>query len=85
MGLITALLGLPLAPLKGLIRLAELIQDEAERQLRDPVVVRRELEEIETARATGVMSEEEAEEAMNLILQRMTGQPAGPVGDTERR
>ncbi|MEU4550254.1 gas vesicle protein GvpG [Nonomuraea dietziae] len=77
MGLITSLLGLPLAPLKGLIRLAELIQDEAERQLRDPAVVRRELEEIETARATGVMSEEEAEEAMNLILQRMTGRPAG--------
>ncbi|MEV4163129.1 gas vesicle protein GvpG [Nonomuraea dietziae] len=85
MGLITSLLGLPLAPLKGLIRLAELIQDEAERQLRDPAVVRRELEEIETARATGVMSEEEAEEAMNLILQRMTGQPAGPMGDMEGR
>ncbi|GAA3468346.1 gas vesicle protein GvpG [Nonomuraea roseola] len=85
MGLITSLLGLPLAPLKGLIRLAELIQDEAERQLRDPAVVRRELEEIETARATGAMSEEEAEEAMNLILQRMTGQPAGPMDDTERR
>ncbi|MEU7893675.1 gas vesicle protein GvpG [Nonomuraea sp. NPDC049152] len=84
-GLVTGILGLPLAPLKGLIRLAELIRDQVDRELYDPAVVRRELEEIEAAQAEGLISEEEAAEAMNQILQRMIAQPTAEPEDTERR
>ncbi len=73
MGLFTALLELPLAPVKGVIRLGELLRDEAERKMHDPTVIRRELDEIEAAQAAGELTEEEAEEAMTEILQRMTG------------
>lgn len=85
MGLVTGILGLPLAPLTGLIRLAELIRDQVDRELHDPAVVRRELEEIEAAQAEGLISEEEAAEAMNQVLQRMIAQPMAEPEDTERR
>lgn len=85
MGLLTAILGFPLAPLKGVIRLGELLRDEAERRLHDPAVARRELEEIDEARAAGLLSEEDAAEAMDLVLRRMTGQPADLPEDTDRR
>ncbi|MFE3451675.1 gas vesicle protein GvpG [Nonomuraea sp. NPDC059194] len=90
MGLFSSVFGLPLLPLKGLIRLAEVLRDEADRQLHDPAEARRELEEIEAAQAEGRLSEEEAAEAMSLVLQRLTGQAAtqqdtGLPKDTERR
>ncbi|WP_030452767.1 gas vesicle protein GvpG [Herbidospora cretacea] len=71
MGLFTSILELPLAPVKGVIRLGELLRDEAERKMRDPTVARRELEQIEEAQAAGELTEEEASEAMNAVLQRM--------------
>ncbi|WP_214103811.1 gas vesicle protein GvpG [Acrocarpospora catenulata] len=85
MGLLTSILGFPLAPLKGVIRLGELLRDEADRRLHDPAVARRELEEIDEARAAGRLSEEEAAEAMDLVLRRMAGQHADLPEDTERR
>ncbi|MGV9302391.1 gas vesicle protein GvpG [Nonomuraea sp. NPDC004354] len=85
MGLLTMVVGLPLAPLKGLIKLAEVLRDEADRQLYDPSVAKRELEEIENARDAGEISEEEAEEAMERVLLRITGQATDPPDDTEGR
>ncbi|MFD1932651.1 MULTISPECIES: gas vesicle protein GvpG [Nonomuraea] len=82
MGLITGILGLPLAPLKGLIRLAEVIQEQVDRELHDPAVARRQLEEIEAAQAEDVISEEEAHEAMTQVLERMTDQSAAEPEDT---
>jgi cytochrome c-type biogenesis protein CcmI len=71
MGLFTTLLGAPLAPLNGLIRLAELIQEQVDRQTRDPAAVRRRLEEVEEARAAGLITEEDADRATEEILQQM--------------
>ncbi|MEO3814815.1 gas vesicle protein GvpG [Sphaerisporangium sp. B11E5] len=71
MGLFTMLLGAPLAPVQGLIRLAELIQEQVDRQMRDPAAVRRRLEEVEEARASGLITEEEAARATEDILQQM--------------
>ncbi|MET9344391.1 gas vesicle protein GvpG [Nonomuraea sp. NPDC003804] len=85
MGLLTMIVGLPLAPLKGLIKLAEVLRDEADRQLYDPAVAKRELEEIEKARDAGEISEEEAEEAMERVLLRITGQATDLPDDTEGR
>jgi gas vesicle protein GvpG len=56
---LTLLFKLPLMPLRGVITLAELIADEAERELHDPARVRRELEEAESKRAAGQISDED--------------------------
>jgi hypothetical protein len=51
---------LPLLPLRATIRLAQLIQEEAERQLSDPATLRRQLEDVERAQAAGDISGQEA-------------------------
>ncbi len=75
MNLFTLLLGWPLLPLQGVIRLGEMIQEQAEREMRDPTAVRRQLEELEEAAEAGLISEEEQAQAMEEILRRMTGPP----------
>jgi hypothetical protein len=72
MGLLTLPFRLPLLPVQGVIRLAELIQDEAERQLHDPAAVRAELEEAERLAADGVISDEELAERQQEALGRLT-------------
>ncbi|MGN9842045.1 gas vesicle protein GvpG [Nonomuraea sp. H19] len=79
MGLISLFFGWPLLPVKGVIRLGELIQEQVERELRDPVVIRRRLEELERLKADGAISEEDAARETELIFQRMTGR-SGPAG-----
>ncbi|MEU6717389.1 gas vesicle protein GvpG [Nonomuraea sp. NPDC046802] len=83
MGLISLIFGWPVAPVRGVIRLGELIQQEVEREMRDPAVVRRRLEEIEASRAAGLISEEEEALETQAVLQGMIGGP-GPVEEEER-
>lgn len=71
MGLFNLLVGWPLAPVKLLMRLGELIEEQVDLQLHDPAAVRRQLEEVEEARAAGLISEEEEDRAVEEILQRM--------------
>ena len=73
MGLFSLLFGWPLAPVAGVIRLGELIQEQVERELRDPAAVRRQLEEIERGQSAGQISEEEEAAAVEEILGWMTG------------
>jgi Gas vesicle protein G len=70
-GLLTGLLGLPLAPARGVVWLAERIRDHAEEQFYDPVQIRAELERVEEARQAGEISEEEAAELENELLERL--------------
>jgi hypothetical protein len=56
---LTLLFKLPVMPLQGVIRLAQLIDEQAERELHDPSRVRRELEEAESKRAAGEISDED--------------------------
>ncbi|GAB2916091.1 hypothetical protein GCM10027203_14520 [Nonomuraea fastidiosa] len=72
-GLISLIFTWPLAPMRGLVRLAEMIQDQAERELRDPAAVRRRLEAIEAARQAGQISEEEERRAVEEVLRLATG------------
>lgn len=76
MGLFGLLFGWPLAPVRGVIRLGELIQEQVEREMSDPAAVRRELEELDRVLAAGLISEEEHAERMQEVLQRMIGTPA---------
>ncbi|WP_405148018.1 gas vesicle protein GvpG [Sphaerisporangium sp. NBC_01403] len=71
MGLFGMLVSWPLAPVQLLIKLGELIEQQVDQQLHDPASVRRQLEEVEEARAAGLISEEEEARAMEDILQRM--------------
>ncbi|MFI7440516.1 gas vesicle protein GvpG [Nonomuraea indica] len=75
MGLFGLLFGWPLAPVRGVIRLGELIQEQVEREMSDPAAVRRELEELDRVLAAGLISEEEHAERMQEVLQRMIGAP----------
>lgn len=47
MDIVSLTIGLPFAPLRGLLALARVLQQEAEEQLYSPAAIRRELEEIE--------------------------------------
>ena len=53
MGLISGLLTLPLAPVRGTVWLAERIQEQAESELYDETAIRAGLLELEQARETG--------------------------------
>lgn len=76
MGLFTGLLTLPLAPVRGVAWVAEQVQEQAERELYDPVKIRRQLEDVDELRAAGHISEEEAdaleEELVERLLQSQT-------------
>jgi hypothetical protein len=71
---------LPLLPLQGVLRLAALIQQEADRQLADPARVRHELEEIQQRLESGQIPEQEAARAEDEAVTRFTaGPPSGPA------
>jgi hypothetical protein len=70
-GLLTGLLGLPLVPVRGVVSLAEQIRDHAEEQIHDPVRIRTELEWVDAARLAGEISEAEAADLENELLQRL--------------
>ena len=71
MGPLTFLFGLPLMPLRGVVRLGEIIYDQAWQELHDPAAIRHELEEVEEARAAGEISAEQAQEAEQVALSRL--------------
>jgi cytochrome c-type biogenesis protein CcmI len=70
-GLITGLLTLPLAPVRGTVWLAERIQEQAEAELYDEDVIRAQLMEIDAAREAGEIDEEEATQAEDELLERL--------------
>lgn len=71
MGLITAILGLPLAPLRGTIAIGEQILRQAEEAYYDPATIKRQLEAVEQQRQDGSLSEEEAAAWEDELLQRL--------------
>ena len=71
MGLITGLLGLPQAPLRGTIAVAEQIQRQAEEEFYDPVRIRNQIEEIDRQRAAGELSDEQATIWEDELVERL--------------
>jgi hypothetical protein len=71
MGLITGLLTLPLAPVRGTIWIAERIYEQAEAELNDERAIREQLMEIEAAREAGEIDDETAAEAEDILLERL--------------
>jgi hypothetical protein len=71
MGLISGLLTLPLAPMRGAVWAAKILEAEAEDQLYDESSIMAALMELEAARETGEYSEEEIEESENALVERL--------------
>ena len=80
MGLITGLLTLPLAPLRGTIAVAQVLLEEAEAQLNDPERIRHELEHVESLREAGALTEEEAMAWEDTLIERLTAGDATGEG-----
>jgi hypothetical protein len=70
-GLITGLLTLPLAPVRGTVWLAERIQEQAERELYDEDAIREQLMQLEAMNAAGDLSDEELAAAEDALLERL--------------
>lgn len=77
MGLLTGILGLPIAPVRGLVWLAEQIKEQAEEQYYDPARIRAQLEQIDESRRSGEMTEDECAELENDLLQRLMSRRRG--------
>lgn len=71
MGLFTGLVTLPLAPVRGVVWLAEVLQEQAEAQLYDPGKIAAEMQEIADAVANGEMTDEEAAEREEELIARL--------------
>jgi chorismate mutase len=70
-GLVTGLLGLPLAPVRGVVWLAGQVLEQAEDQFYDPGRIRAQLDRVEQARRSGELSEEECAGIEDELLQRL--------------
>lgn len=71
MGFLSAVVLLPLAPLRGTIWLAERLTEVAERELDSESTIRRLLVEAEIAFESGELSEAEYEQVEDELLDRL--------------
>jgi hypothetical protein len=71
MGLISGLLTLPLAPVRGVAWIGEVVQEEAERQLASEYDPELALAELDVARAAGEIDEEEAAEIETQLIEEL--------------
>jgi Gas vesicle protein G len=70
-GLLTGLLTLPLAPVRGTVWIAERLVEQAERELGDEPTIRRRLTELQVRHDLGEISDEELAEAEDAWLSRL--------------
>jgi Gas vesicle protein G len=68
MGLLSWVVLWPLAPVRGVVALGELIQRRVDQELHDPARTRRQLEDLEEARRRGEITPEQERQAQEQIL-----------------
>jgi hypothetical protein len=71
MGLITGLITLPLAPVRGVAWIGEQIAEEADRQLDPEARIRRELGRLQVEHELGDLSDEEFERREDELLEQL--------------
>lgn len=71
MGLFSGLVTLPLAPVKGVMWLAETLTEQAEAQLYDPGRIAAEMQEVADAVAAGEITEDEAAAREDDLIRRL--------------
>ena len=79
MGLLTGLLLLPLAPVRGTIWIAEKLAAYAESELNDERAIRRLLLEAEAALEAGELTEAEFDQVEDQLLDRLDALQNAPV------
>ena len=72
---------LPFLPVQGVIKLAELIEEEADRQYRDPARIRRELEEAQRQRDAGEITDDELAQIEDELTSILVAPAASPSVD----
>ncbi|GAA4846312.1 gas vesicle protein GvpG [Actinomycetospora corticicola] len=78
MGLFTELLLLPLAPVRGVVWVAERIEEQVDHRLNDPAVIRAQIDDLDAAHERGEISESERDAQQDVLLARLTGrEPSG--------
>ncbi|WP_432476105.1 gas vesicle protein GvpG [Nocardioides sp. GXQ0305] len=81
MGLLSGLVGLPLAPLRGTVAVAEQVLRQAEEEFYDPARIRTELEEVARQREDGTLTDDEATAREDALVERlMIGQQRAREG-----
>ena len=70
-GLISGILGLPLAPLRGVTWVAEQVLEQAEEEFYDPARIREQLEEVQRLREDGSLTDEEAIMWEDELIERL--------------
>jgi hypothetical protein len=71
MGLLTGLLSLPVAPLRGTIAVADQVLRQAEQEFYDPARIRAELAEVARRREDGTLTDDEATEWEDALIERL--------------
>ena len=71
MGLLRGIAMLPLAPVEGVVWLAQRLQEEAERQFYDPETILAELAQLQQAVDSGEMGEDEYAQMEDTLLDRL--------------
>lgn len=71
MGLITGILTLPLAPVRGVVWVAEKVAEQAELELYDENRIMGELAALERAKDTGELDEEDFNRYVDELLERL--------------
>lgn len=71
MGLITGILTLPLAPVRGVAWVAEKVAEQAELELYDENRILRELSELEAAHDRGEVNEQRFDAGVEQLLERL--------------
>jgi hypothetical protein len=81
MGLLTGLLTLPIAPLRGVVAVAEQVRRQAEQEFYDPATIRAELDQVDALRTAGQLTDDEATAREDELIDRlMIGQQLGRKG-----
>jgi hypothetical protein len=80
MGLVSSILLWPLAPVRAVVALGEVIERRVDQELHDPASARRELEAIEAAYQAGEISADERARVEQDVVNRMRGRS----GDSPR-
>jgi hypothetical protein len=80
MGLVSGILTLPLAPVRVVFWLGDVLREQAEHQLYDPGVIRRQLEDLQDARDAGRIGADEADRQEQELLDRLFRPAPGPDG-----
>lgn len=83
MGLFVGLLTLPLAPVRGVVWVAEQVMEEMEREFQDGESIRREFVALELDYDDGLIDEEERQVREDALMERLAASQAEPVEEID--